>query len=213
MKKVLGIVGILVAGFLVLSIIMISGESMTEKRLEKAREEMETALNNNDFAAAFSAARTLDEEEFESYRKVNVPRVADAQVGYLLAEGEFDLAHQIAQECNIPDKYYNKILPNLMSIAQKHGNDQAIAAMMSCTLPIRGKRWGELYISDDASFGGDERWKQFITTHNNYIDRFMGYLQISGDIESIKKCALFLNDTYEGGTKEVAKIKAKYGIR
>ena len=175
-----------------------------DKNTEKLTKQMESALNNNDFVTAMAAARTLDGDE---YIKENVIRVASAQAGFLIAGGDFDLARQIAEECNIPDKYYEKILPNLMTIAQKHGANQAIAAMMSCTLPVQLNPWGAVLIISNAE------WNQFMSKHNKYIDRFMGYLQISGETEAIKKCAFFLDDNYEGGPKEVAQIKAKYGVK
>ena len=119
-------------------------------------------------------------------------------------------AYQIATENNLPDAYYNKVVPNLVSIYTKYGANKTILALSSCVLPIRGKRWGEQYFSNDEFYA--QEWNDFNVKHNKNIERLMNYMKLSDDKDNISKVALFLTTEYHNGTKDVNAIKAKFGL-
>lgn len=182
--------------------------------VEKLREEMEAAINKYDFATARAKAGELDriasEEKYgryEDFMNENRLRVANAEVAYYINEGEYDVAGQIAMEMGVPDGYYNKVFPNLITIYEKHGSTAAITAISSITLPVAGVKWGEI-----SFWGAKQEWLDFHTTHNSHLQRLMEYMQMSGS-EDYKKIALFLSAECNGGEAEVKKIKAKFGLK
>ena len=187
--------------------------------VEKLREEMEAAINKYDFATARAKAGELDriaaEEKYGHYvdfMNENKVRVANAEVAYYINEGEYDMAGQIAMEMGVPDGYYNKVFPNLITIYEKHGSAATITAISSITLPVAGVRWGELYFWGGENAPDEQEWLDFHTTHNSHLQRLMEYMQMSGS-EDYKKIALFLSAECNGGEAEVKKIKAKFGLK
>lgn len=212
-KLILGAIGIAAVAFIGLVVFLkvsdAKAETEKEKALEEAKENMEVALSQNDFAKARAAAKVLDDED--TYRNnENAQRITDAEIGYLANEGEFDMAYQIATENDLPDAYYNKVVPNLVSIYTKYGANKTILALSSCVLPIRGKRWGKQYFSDDEFYA--QKWNDFNVKHNKNIERLMNYMKLSDDKDNISKVALFLTTEYPNGTKDVNAIKAKFGL-
>jgi hypothetical protein len=180
----------------------------------KLREEMEAAINKYDFATARAKAGELDriasEEKYgyyEDFMNENRLRVANAEVAYYINEGEYDVAGQIAMEMGVPDGYYNKVFPNLITIYEKQGSTAVITAISSITLPVAGVKWGEISFR-----GAKQEWLDFHTTHNSHLQRLMEYMQMSGS-EDYKKIALFLSAECNGGEAEVKKIKAKFGLK
>ena len=212
-KLILGAIGIAAVAFIGLVVFLnvsnAKAEAEKEKALEEAKENMEVALSQNDFAKARAAAKVLDDEDPYRYNK-NTQRITHAEIGYLANEGEFDMAYQIATENNLPDAYYNKVVPNLVSIYTKYGANKTILALSSCVLPIRGKRWGEQYFSNDEFYA--QEWNDFNVKHNKNIERLMNYMKLSDDKDNISKVALFLTTEYHNGTKDVNAIKAKFGL-
>ena len=208
-KLILGAIGIAAVAFIGLVVIIAVSEAKKEKAFEEAKENMEVALSQNDFAKARAAAKVLDDED-PYQNNGNTKRITDAEIGYLANEGEFDMAYQIATENNLPDAYYNKVVPNLVSIYTKYGANKTILALSSCVLPIRGKRWGKQYFSTWES--DDQEWNDFNVKHNKNIERLMNYMKLSDDKDNISKVALFLTTEYPNGTKDVNAIKAKFGL-
>lgn len=209
MKNVVKLILIAAVAFIVLVVFLFISDAKKEKALEDAKEEMEVALSQNDFAKARAAAKVLDDEDPYQHNE-NTQRITNAEIGYLANEGEFDMAYQIATENNLPDAYYNKVMPNLVPIYTKYGANKTILALSSCVLPIRGKRWGEQYFSTWES--DDQKWNDFNVKHNKNIERLMNYMKLSDDKDNISKVALFLTTEYPNGTKDVNAIKAKFGL-
>ena len=169
-----------------------------QAKRDDATEQFEAALEQNNFAKA----KELSENLPSKYLR----RAVSAEIDYLVSDGNFNLANQIATEHNRPDFYYNKIVPNLITIYAKHGAAMTILALSSCVLPTEDKEWGE-----DWRMDSDE-CKIFYAKHNEYIKHLMEYMKLSDDNKSIAKVSIFLTTNYEGGTKDVNAIKAKFGL-
>lgn len=213
MKKFLGYLA-----FAVFAVAMTGCWGDESQDVANLSEEMETAINNYDFATARAKAAELDriasEDKYGHYcdfMNENRVRVANAEVAYYINEGEFDMAGQIAMEMGVPDGYYNKVFPNLVTIYEKHGSSTAIIAISSITLPVGGVRWGELYFWGGENAPDEQEYLDFYTTHNSHIQRLMEYMKMSGD-ESYKKIAIFLSAECNGGEAQVKKIKASFGL-
>jgi hypothetical protein len=139
-----------------------------------------------------------------------VPRIANAQISYFVSIGEYDSASRIANESKLENKYYEMVVPNLISIYTKSGLNATIAILSTCVLPTEGSHWGTEYITD---WNDHKEIKTILTKHNEYIDRFMSYLQTVGENDAVKTASVFLSSNYPGGPAAVAKIKAKYGLK
>ncbi len=203
MKKaiIITVVGIVIISVLG-SLITVFGSYGFIWKQDSGKKQFETALEQNNFAKAKELCETnhLPSE----YLK----RAVSAEIDYLVSDGDFDFANQIATEQNLPNVYYDKIVPNLITIYTKHGAAKTILALSSCVLPTEGEPWGgELWERFDK-----EECKIHYAKHNEYIKRLMEYMKLSGDNESIAKVSIFLTTNYEGGTKDVNAIKAKFGL-
>lgn len=203
MKKaiIITVVGIVVLSILGVLITIIGNRSFIWKQ-NYGKKQFETALEQNNFAKAKELCKTKDLPD--EYLK----RAVSAEIDYLVSDGDFDFANQIATEQNLPNVYYDKIVPNLITIYTKHGAAKTILALSSCVLPTEGEPWGgELW----ERFNKEE-CKIHYAKHNEYIARLMEYMKLSGDNESIAKVSIFLAKNYEGGTKDVNAIKVKFGL-
>ena len=219
-KNVVKIVIALIVGFIAfvaILVIMNNRETEREEQQKQQKEQqeqqataaanakVESLLNQNDFAGARAAAQSISGI---SDRKKAIQRITSGEVGYLISEGDFYMASQIAVENKCENVYYDKVVPALIPIYNKYEAKGAIEALSYCVLPREFTKWGTLFASDLF----DYKWITFCTTHNNYIERFVEYMKLDGDM-NYKKVGIYFMSDYEGGTKAVNAIKAKYGIR
>ena len=180
-------------------------EQQEEQATAAANAKVESLLNQNDFAGARAAAQSISDGWD---REKAIQRITSGEVGYLISEGDFYMASQIAVENKCENVYYDKVVPALIPIYNKYEAKGAIEALSYCVLPREDTRWGA--ISSLDLYG--DNWITFCTTHNNYIERFVEYMKLDGDT-NYKKVGIYFMSDYEGGTKAVNAIKAKYGIR
>lgn len=215
-KNVVKIVIALIVGFIafmVIVAIMNNRETDREEQMEQQKEQamaaanakVESLLNQNDFAGARAAAQSISDGWD---REKAIQRITSGEVGYLISEGDFYMASQIAVENKCENVYYDKVVPALIPIYNKYEAKGAIEALSYCVLPREDTRWGAVSSLDLY----DDNWITFCTTHNNYIERFVEYMKLDGDT-NYKKVGIYFMSDYEGGTKAVNAIKAKYGIR
>lgn len=215
-KNVVKIVIALIVGFIAFVIIgTIMGNREVEKyeQMEQQKEQataaanakVESLLNQNDFAGARAAAQSISDGWD---RDKAIQRITSGEVGYLISEGDFYMASQIAIENKCENVYYDKVVPALIPIYNKYEAKGAIEALSYCVLPREDTNWGA--VSSFNLYG--DNWITFCTTHNNYIERFVEYMKLDGDT-NYKKVGIYFMSDYEGGTKAVNAIKAKHGIR
>lgn len=215
-KNVVKIVIALIVGFIAfvaILVIMNNRETEREEQMEQQKEQamaaanakVESLLNQNDFAGARAAAQSISDGWD---REKAIQRITSGEVGYLISEGDFYMASQIAVENKCENVYYDKVVPALIPIYNKYEAKGAIEALSYCVLPREDTRWGAVSSLDLY----DDNWITFCTTHNNYIERFVEYMKLDGDT-NYKKVGIYFMSDYEGGTKAVNAIKAKYGIR
>ena len=215
-KNVVKIVIALIVGFIAfvaILVIMNNRETEREEQMEQQKEQataaanakVESLLNQNDFAGARAAAQSISDGWD---REKAIQRITSGEVGYLISEGDFYMASQIAVENKCENIYYEKVVPALIPIYNKYEAKGAIEALSYCVLPREFTEWGTLFASDLF----DYKWITFCTTHNNYIERFVEYMKLDGDT-NYKKVGIYFMSDYEGGTKAVNAIKAKHGIR
>ena len=215
-KNVVKIVIALIVGFIAFMVIgTIIGNREMEKweQMEQQKEQataaanakVESLLNQNDFAGARAAAQSISDSWD---REKAIQRITSGEVGYLISEGDFYMASQIAVENKCENAYYDKVVPALIPIYNKYEAKGAIEALSYCVLPREDTNWGAV---SSLNLYGD-KWITFCTTHNNYIERFVEYMKLDGDT-NYKKVGIYFMSDYEGGTKAVNAIKAKYGIR
>ena len=215
-KNVVKIVIALIVGFIAFMVIgTIIGNREMEKweQMEQQKEQataaanakVESLLNQNDFAGARAAAQSISDSWD---REKAIQRITSGEVGYLSSEGDFYMASQIAVENKCENAYYDKVVPALIPIYNKYEAKGAIEALSYCVLPREDTNWGAV---SSLNLYGD-KWITFCTTHNNYIERFVEYMKLDGDT-NYKKVGIYFMSDYEGGTKAVNAIKAKYGIR
>lgn len=215
-KNVVKIVIALIVGFIAFMVIgTIIGNREMEKyeQMEQQKEQataaanakVESLLNQNDFAGARAAAQSISDGWD---REKAIQRITSGEVGYLISEGDFYMASQIAVENKCENVYYDKVVPALIPIYNKYEAKGAIEALSYCVLPREDTRWGAV---SSLNLYGDN-WITFCTTHNNYIERFVEYMKLDGDT-NYKKVGIYFMSDYEGGTKAVNAIKAKHGIR
>ena len=176
-----------------------------EQATAAANAKVESLLNQNDFAGARAAAQSISDSDD---RKKAIQRISSGEVGYLISEGDFYMASQIAIENECENIYYEKVVPALIPIYHKYEAKGAIEALSYCVLPREFTEWGTWY----PGMLHADRWITFCTTHNNYIERFIEYMKLDGDT-NYKKVGIYFMSNYEGGTKDVNAIKAKHGIR
>ena len=214
--NVVKIVIALIVGFIAfvaILVIMNNRETEREEQMEQQKEQataaanakVESLLNQNDFAGARAAAQSISDGWD---REKAIQRITSGEVGYLISEGDFYMASQIAVENKCENVYYDKVVPALIPIYNKYEAKGAIEALSYCVLPREDTRWGA--VSSLDLYGKD--WITFCTTHNNYIERFVEYMKLDGDT-NYKKVGIYFMSDYEGGTKAVNAIKAKHGIR
>lgn len=215
-KNVVKIVIALIVGFIAFMVIgTIIGNREMEKyeQMEQQKEQataaanakVESLLNQNDFAGARAAAQSISDGWD---RNKTIQRITSGEVGYLISEGDFYMASQIAVENKCENVYYDKVVPALIPIYNKYEAKGAIEALSYCVLPREDTNWGAV---SSLNLYGD-KWITFCTTHNNYIERFVEYMKLDGDT-NYKKVGIYFMSDYEGGTKAVNAIKAKHGIR
>ena len=215
-KNVVKIVIAVIVGFIafvVIGTIMDNREMEREEQMEQQKEQataaanakVESLLNQNDFAGARAAAQSISDGW---NREKAIQRITSGEVGYLISEGDFYMASQIAVENKCENAYYDKVVPALIPIYNKYEAKGAIEALSYCVLPREDTRWGA--VSSFDLYG--DNWITFCTTHNNYIERFAEYMKLDGDT-NYKKVGIYFMSDYEGGTKAVNAIKAKHGIR
>lgn len=215
-KNVVKIVIALIVGFIAFVIIgTIMGNREVEKyeQMEQQKEQataaanakVESLLNQNDFAGARAAAQSISDGW---NRNKAIQRITSGEVGYLISEGDFYMASQIAIENKCENVYYDKVVPALIPIYNKYEAKGAIEALSYCVLPREQTDWGAISWTEL----NDDQWITFCTTHNNYIERFVEYMKLDGDT-NYKKVGIYFMSDYEGGTKAVNAIKAKHGIR
>ena len=215
-KNVVKIVIALIVGFIAfVAILVIMNNRVTEREEQKeqlkeqataaANAKVESLLNQNDFAGARAAAQSISDGWD---REKAIQRITSGEVGYLISEGDFYMASQIAVENKCENVYYDKVVPALIPIYNKYEAKGAIEALSYCVLPREDTRWGA--ISSLDLYG--DNWITFCTTHNNYIERFVEYMKLDGDM-NYKKVGIYFMSDYEGGSKAVNAIKAKHGIR
>lgn len=168
------------------------------------KQSIDMALAQNDFETAKSIARSLNNAELY--------RVVSAEIKFLIGEGEFELARQIADENTQQDKYYELLMPNLVTLYDKFGLDKVRAAVASCPLPVEDN-YGDKYLGSlrFASYDYD-KLSAFYTTHNEHLERLMEYMNMAGDKE-LHKIAIYLSNKCDDGDKTVAKIKAKFRLK
>lgn len=215
-KNVVKIVIALIVGFIafmVIVAIMNNRETEREEQMEQQKEQataaanakVESLLNQNDFAGARAAAQSISDGWD---REKAIQRITSGEVGYLISEGDFYMASQIAVENKCENVYYDKVVPALIPIYNKYEAKGAIEALSYCVLPREDTNWGA--VSSLKLY--DDNWITFCTTHNNYIERFVEYMKLDGDT-NYKKVGIYFMSDYEGGSKAVNAIKAKHGIR
>lgn len=215
-KNVVKIVIALIVGFIAfvaILVIMNNRETEREEQMEQQKEQataaanakVESLLNQNDFAGARAAAQSISDGWD---REKAIQRITSGEVGYLISEGDFYMASQIAVENKCENAYYDKVVPALIPIYNKYEAKGAIEALSYCVLPREDTNWGA--VSSLKLYG--DNWITFCTTHNNYIERFVEYMKLDGDT-NYKKVGIYFMSDYEGGTKAVNAIKAKHGIR
>ena len=211
-KNVVKIVIALIVGFIafmVIVAIMNNRETEREEQMEQAtaaaNAKVESLLNQNDFAGARAAAQSISDGWD---REKAIQRITSGEVGYLISEGDFYMASQIAVENKCENVYYDKVVPALIPIYNKYEAKGAIEALSYCVLPREDTNWGA--VSSLDLYG--DNWITFCTTHNNYIERFVEYMKLDGDT-NYKKVGIYFMSDYEGGSKAVNAIKAKHGIR
>ena len=180
-------------------------EQQKEQATAAANAKVESLLNQNDFAGARAAAQSISDGWD---REKAIQRITSGEVGYLISEGDFYMASQIAVENKCENVYYDKVVPALIPIYNKYEAKGAIEALSYCVLPREYTNWGTLSKFDLF----DYKWITFCTTHNSYIERFIEYMKLDGDT-NYKKVSIYFMSNYEGGTKDVNAIKAKHGIR
>lgn len=215
MNKIKIVIALIVGfiAFWVIGTIMDNRETEREEQMEQQKEQataaanakVESLLNQNDFAGARAAAQSISDGWD---REKAIQRITSGEVGYLISEGDFYMASQIAVENKCENVYYDKVVPALIPIYNKYEAKGAIEALSYCVLPREDTRWGA--ISSLDLYG--DNWITFCTTHNNYIERFVEYMKLDGDM-NYKKVGIYFMSDYEGGTKAVNAIKAKHGIR
>lgn len=215
MNKIKIVIALIVGfiAFWVIGTIMDNRETEREEQMEQQKEQataaanakVESLLNQNDFAGARAAAQSISDGWD---REKAIQRITSGEVGYLISEGDFYMASQIAVENKCENVYYDKVVPALIPIYNKYEAKGAIEALSYCVLPREDTRWGA--ISSLDLYG--DNWITFCTTHNNYIERFVEYMKLDGDT-NYKKVGIYFMSDYEGGTKAVNAIKAKHGIR
>ena len=219
-KNVVKIVIALIVGFIAfvaILVIMNNRETEREEQQKQQKEQqeqqataaanakVESLLNQNDFAGARAAAQSISDGWD---REKAIQRITSGEVGYLISEGDFYMASQIAVENKCENVYYDKVVPALIPIYDKYEAKGAIEALSYCVLPREDTRWGAISSLDLY----DDNWITFCTTHNNYIERFVEYMKLDGDT-NYKKVGIYFMSDYEGGSKAVNAIKAKHGIR
>ena len=215
-KNVVKIVIALIVGFIAfvaILVIMNNRELEREEQMEQQKEQataaanakVESLLNQNDFAGARAAAQSISDGWD---REKAIQRITSGEVGYLISEGDFYMASQIAVENKCENVYYDKVVPALIPIYNKYEAKGAIEALSYCVLPREDTNWGA--VSSLKLY--DDNWITFCTTHNNYIERFVEYMKLDGDT-NYKKVGIYFMSDYEGGSKAVNAIKAKHGIR
>lgn len=215
-KNVVKIVIALIVGFIAFMVIgTIIGNREMEKyeQMEQQKEQataaanakVESLLNQNDFAGARAAAQSISDGWD---REKAIQRITSGEVGYLISEGDFYMASQIAVENKCENVYYDKVVPALIPIYNKYEAKGAIEALSYCVLPREDTNWGAV---SSLNLYGDN-WITFCSTHNNYIERFVEYMKLDGDT-NYKKVGIYFMSDYEGGSKAVNAIKAKHGIR
>lgn len=215
MNKIKIVIALIVGfiAFMVIGTIMGNKEAEKYEQMEQQKEQatananakVESFLNQNDFAGARAAAQSISGSWD---RKKAIQRITSGEVGYLISEGDFYMASQIAIENECENAYYDKVVPALIPIYNKYEAKGAIEALSYCVLPREYTKWGALSASDLFA----DKWITFCTTHNNYIERFVEYMKLDGDM-NYKKVGIYFMSDYEGGTKAVNAIKAKHGIR
>lgn len=215
MNKIKIVIALIVGfiAFWVIGTIMDNRETEREEQMEQQKEQataaanakVESLLNQNDFAGARAAAQSISDGWD---REKAIQRITSGEVGYLISEGDFYMASQIAVENKCENVYYDKVVPALIPIYNKYEAKGAIEALSYCVLPREDTNWGA--VSSLKLY--DDNWITFCTTHNNYIERFVEYMKLDGDT-NYKKVGIYFMSDYEGGTKAVNAIKAKYGIR
>lgn len=215
MNKIKIVIALIVGfiAFWVIGTIMDNRETEREEQMEQQKEQataaanakVESLLNQNDFAGARAAAQSISDGWD---REKAIQRITSGEVGYLISEGDFYMASQIAVENKCENVYYDKVVPALIPIYNKYEAKGAIEALSYCVLPREDTNWGA--VSSLKLY--DDNWITFCTTHNNYIERFVEYMKLDGDT-NYKKVGIYFMSDYEGGTKAVNAIKAKHGIR
>ena len=215
MNKIKIVIALIVGfiAFWVIGTIMDNRETEREEQMEQQKEQatananakVESLLNQNDFAGARAAAQSISDGWD---REKAIQRITSGEVGYLISEGDFYMASQIAVENKCENAYYDKVVPALIPIYNKYEAKGAIEALSYCVLPREDTNWGA--VSSLKLY--DDNWITFCTTHNNYIERFVEYMKLDGDT-NYKKVGIYFMSDYEGGTKAVNAIKAKHGIR
>lgn len=215
MNKIKIVIALIVGfiAFWVIGTIMDNRETEREEQMEQQKEQataaanakVESLLNQNDFAGARAAAQSISDGWD---REKAIQRITSGEVGYLISEGDFYMASQIAVENKCENAYYDKVVPALIPIYNKYEAKGAIEALSYCVLPREDTRWGA--VSSFDLYG--DNWITFCTTHNNYIERFVEYMKLDGDT-NYKKVGIYFMSDYEGGSKAVNAIKAKHGIR
>lgn len=215
MNKIKIVIALIVGfiAFWVIGTIMDNRETEREEQMEQQKEQataaanakVESLLNQNDFAGARAAAQSISDGWD---REKAIQRITSGEVGYLISEGDFYMASQIAVENKCENVYYDKVVPALIPIYNKYEAKGAIEALSYCVLPREDTNWGA--VSSLKLY--DDNWITFCTTHNNYIERFVEYMKLDGDT-NYKKVGIYFMSDYEGGSKAVNAIKAKHGIR
>ena len=165
MNKIKIVIALIVGfiAFWVIGTIMDNRETEREEQMEQQKEQataaanakVESLLNQNDFAGARAAAQSISDGWD---REKAIQRITSGEVGYLISEGDFYMASQIAVENKCENVYYDKVVPALIPIYNKYEAKGAIEALSYCVLPREDTRWGAISSLDlygDAPYNSE----------------------------------------------------------
>lgn len=171
-------------------------KALDERDFQKAREILLTINDDRNTLFAF-----CDDVPKEMTRDFQQNKINEAQLTYLIMEGEYEIAQSVCKDYDCQKAFQNIFAKNIEFLSQKQQYDFIFKVLLYWQFQKRFIEKGDEY-ANDSRWGSGE-YNQEIQAYNQLIHSILQNCILNNDVQNARRCLLFY--------KPEAEIKKKLG--
>ena len=190
-------------------------DSRNDKKNQERLQLVEECIENLDFVQARKLLSEYSGNTQNTYGKPNYyaltkEKLSQAHVSYLVSQGQFSLAKQIATEDRDKNLYESALMNQLIDIYGSYTNVELIKALSLVEIDVEDDKKYDEKIGKFVPYVNIEEYNMRVTSFNTKLDSFCKSLYAMGKKEDVKAFLNLLKPDYNGSTVKINKIKSQY---